>query len=226
MTNEEEKILEEILDEENDITLEEAAEEAEDLQEEGRAIEIPIERREDVDLDEILERLVLRGRLRGVPDPTMIQKHLDNFLAMICGATPVDSNVRNSTEYWLDQIAKAFGVPATLPHVEKIWENPDPTASFSQQNVDVDLSPFTSYIVICRYSNSAASAPVPACISLVSEGGNITANGSTAIVYRSYSVIATGLNFSAARERLYSDITTEADNNTRLIPIRIYGIKL
>ena len=44
----------------------------------------------------------------GDPEPadmTMIHKHLDNFLAMIAGETPVDSNVRNSTEYWLNRIA-------------------------------------------------------------------------------------------------------------------------
>lgn len=105
MTNEEEKILEEILDEGNDITLEEAAEEAEDLQEETQDEGRAIERREDADIDQILERPVLRGRLRDAADPNMIQKHVDNFLAKISGETPVDSNVRTSDEYWLNRIA-------------------------------------------------------------------------------------------------------------------------
>lgn len=43
----------------------------------------------------------------------MIQKHLDNFLAKIAGETPVDDEVRNSTEFWLNAIAVAFaGLPA------------------------------------------------------------------------------------------------------------------
>lgn len=39
----------------------------------------------------------------------MIQKHLDNFLAKIAGETPVDDEVRDSTEYWLNQIAEQGG---------------------------------------------------------------------------------------------------------------------
>lgn len=37
----------------------------------------------------------------------MIQKHVDNFLAKIAGETPVDDEVRDSTEYWLNEIANA-----------------------------------------------------------------------------------------------------------------------
>ena len=114
MTNEEEKILEEILDEENDITLEEAAEEAEDLQEETQdeVKEVREEIPDDVrlDPDEIRERPVMReGGLRDAADPNMIQKHLDNFLAKIAGETPVDDKPRNSTEYWLNKIAESGG---------------------------------------------------------------------------------------------------------------------
>ena len=42
-------------------------------------------------------------------DPNMIQKHLDNFLAALCGETPVDSNVRTSTEYWLKRLGDGEG---------------------------------------------------------------------------------------------------------------------
>ena len=51
-------------------------------------------------------------RALGDPEPAdmnMIHKHMDNFLAMIAGETPVDSNVRNSTEYWLKRIAESGG---------------------------------------------------------------------------------------------------------------------
>ena len=110
MTNEEEKILEE----ENDITLEDAAEEAEELQEETQdeVKEVREEISEDVrlDPDEIRERPVLRdGGLRDAGHPEMIQTHIDNFLAMIAGATPADSNVRNSHEFWLNEIYTKYG---------------------------------------------------------------------------------------------------------------------
>ena len=36
----------------------------------------------------------------------MIQKHEDNFLAKIAGETPIDDNPRNSTEFWLNEIAE------------------------------------------------------------------------------------------------------------------------
>lgn len=44
----------------------------------------------------------------------MIQKHEDNFLAKIAGgATPVDTNVRNSKEFWLNKIADWTGGKST-----------------------------------------------------------------------------------------------------------------
>ena len=107
MTNEEEKILEE-----EEVTLEEAAEEAEELQEEDKT-ETPEEEsaEEARDIREEIRELrqeldQLRGGLRGVGHPEMIQTHLDNFLAKIAGETPIDDNPRNTTEFWLNEIAK------------------------------------------------------------------------------------------------------------------------
>ena len=50
--------------------------------------------------------------LRDAPDPAdmnMIHKHVDNFLAKIAGETPIDENVRDSTEYWLKRLADGLG---------------------------------------------------------------------------------------------------------------------
>ena len=103
--SEEEKNLEEI-----DL-LKEAEESEEEIRE-----ETPEEEREPLtpeDLKDVRELLnevrELRGGLRGAADPNMIQKHLDNFLAALCGETPVDSNVRTSTEYWLKRLADGEG---------------------------------------------------------------------------------------------------------------------
>ena len=55
--------------------------------------------------------------LRDAPDPAdmnMIHKHVDNFLAKIAGETPIDENVRDSTEYWLKRIAENGGGGTTV----------------------------------------------------------------------------------------------------------------
>lgn len=50
---------------------------------------------------------VTKSPVKGAPQtPTMIHKHIDNFLAKIVGETPVDDNPRDSTEYWLNEIAE------------------------------------------------------------------------------------------------------------------------
>lgn len=114
--SEEEKNLEEI-----DL-LKEAEESEEEIRE-----ETPEEEREPLSpedlkdvrdlLDEVRE---LRGGLRGAADPNMIQKHLDNFLAALCGETPVDSNVRTSTEYWLKRLADGEGGSTKKIYVHNI----------------------------------------------------------------------------------------------------------
>lgn len=50
---------------------------------------------------------VTKSPVKGAPQtPTMIHKHIDNFLAKIVGETPVDDKPRNSTEFWLNEIAE------------------------------------------------------------------------------------------------------------------------
>ena len=50
---------------------------------------------------------VTKSPVKGAPQtPTMIHEHIDNFLAKIVGETPVDDKPRNSTEFWLNEIAE------------------------------------------------------------------------------------------------------------------------
>lgn len=44
----------------------------------------------------------------------MIQTHVDNFLAKIVGETPIDDKPRNSTEFWLNEIAENGGGGTTV----------------------------------------------------------------------------------------------------------------
>ena len=190
MTNEEEKILEE-----EEVTLEEAAEEADELQEEtqdeGRAIEIPVERREDVNLEDVLERQVLRGGLRGAADPNMIQKHIDNFLAMLCGETPVDSNVRTSAEYWLKRLATGEGAGST----KKIYRHTLLIANI--------FSGTYRFAISCSvFNNSSTALTKTTFLSYMSANGFVEASGN----FRTQSPVA---NFSIAgfiygTEKLYA----------------------
>lgn len=92
----------------------EQVEEVQDL------VEAPEEIKEVKEAVEEVKAPVLRGGLRGAADPNMIQKHIDNFLAMLCGETPVDSNVRTSAEYWLKRLATGEGAGST----KKIYIHP------------------------------------------------------------------------------------------------------
>lgn len=227
MTNEEEKILEE----ENDITLEEAAEEAEDLQEEaqdeGRAIEIPIERREDASLEEILERQVLRGGLRGVGHPEMIQKHLDNFLAAIAGETPVDTNVRTSTEFWLKMIADIFAGSVASGNIWKVnllWTNDSPTATMGEVTIPLDLSGYDLVMVIARYSNTGTSALQPPVFCALGDTASVNGVATTSVSYRTFTPTATGITFSIGRRCTYGE-TSATTASGAMIPYQIFGIK-
>ena len=59
------------------------------------------------DVKEIVPEV--KAPLRGISTPSMIHTHLDNFLAKLCGETPVDDDVRNSMEYWINELAEGNG---------------------------------------------------------------------------------------------------------------------
>lgn len=79
---------------------------------EEKVEEIPVDevKTEEKTLLDIAEEpaIKLAPAVPGAPN-NMIQKHVDNFLAKIAGETPVDDEVRDSTEYWLNKIAEAGG---------------------------------------------------------------------------------------------------------------------
>ena len=72
----------------------------------------------------------------------MIQKHEDNFLAKIAGgATPVDTNVRNSKEFWLDKIADwTSGKSTDDASTKKIYYHPIQFYNITNGNLNFVLS--------------------------------------------------------------------------------------
>lgn len=69
---------------------------------------------------------VTKSPVKGAPQtPTMIHEHIDNFLAKIVGETPIDDNPRDSTEYWLNEIADRIdGIQEEIddmPAQKELW---------------------------------------------------------------------------------------------------------
>lgn len=101
----------------------------------------------------------------------MIQKHEDNFLAKIAGgATPADTNVRNSKEFWLDKIADWTGGKSTDDaSTKKIYYHPIAIAKGSGTNdhyimsfVVIDNNPeaYTKDTLIAKIASFARIAPI------------------------------------------------------------------
>lgn len=88
-------------------TIDEAVEEQADEMKEFEPVAF-----DEVIKDEPVKESAPVLRALGDPEPAdmnMIHKHVDNFLAKIAGETPIDENVRDSTEYWLKRLAEGNG---------------------------------------------------------------------------------------------------------------------
>ena len=220
--SEKEKDIETIIDEieaENDVKIETGPETEDDVRE---AFEI---NKEDGPREALGAPLI---KAAGDPEPadmTMIHKHVDNFLAKIAGETPIDENVRDSTEYWLNRIAEAGGGASVgvYPRIKKLWTNPAPTASFDPQNVEIDLSKYSHIMVIAKFTASIASYTQSPVFCGVSEQGRISGYGQSLIAFRSFTSATTGITFTASTTLPYTDFVAVTDN-TYIIPVEIYGI--
>lgn len=91
----------------------------------------------------------------GDPDPAdmnMIHKHLDNFLAMLCGETPIDDNVRNSTEYWLKRLADGNG-----GSTKKIYIHPITIAGIVTNYIKINNTNATGRLSLMIFNNNPES---------------------------------------------------------------------
>lgn len=115
-------------------------------------------------------------RLRdgGDPDPAdmnMIHKHLDNFLAMLCGETPIDDNVRTSTEYWLKRLADGLGgsTKKIYLHPIDVYKSSGPLIRLTFLIFNNDATAFTKDTVIAFMkdlalaTNNNVSIPASGC---------------------------------------------------------------
>ena len=108
-----------------------------------------------------------------------------------------------------------------------LWENANPTSSFTAQTISLDLSEYTHLIIKVKLLDAGERA---FSFTLVKKDGSKTplvyANGGNAGVqlrYRNATAVDTGVNFTNAYYA--SGATAESVNNGVAIPIEIYGIK-
>ena len=103
--------------------------------------------------------------------------------------------------------------------IKLLWTNSSPTASFSPQTVNLDLSGFNLIGIRCRAASSRAPLPmhfVPNEVS--SEYGGIWAGGGTP-TGRLLRITESGVDFSSGYN------VDGSVNNAYMIPYQIYGIK-
>lgn len=101
----------------------------------------------------------------GDPEPAdmnMIHKHLDNFLAKIAGETPLDENVRDSTEYWLNRIAENMpsGGGSVYSHTIKTTDQQKACVTiFTTSDTQFTATTFAKWLYDRGYVNSNAMLP-------------------------------------------------------------------
>lgn len=110
-----------------------------------------------------------------------------------------------------------------------LWENPNPSATFAPQNINLNSDKYDLLLFIYKYDNNSSE-----CYSTtIPKGNNVRFDANIAISSGNYAVIrnrklvcTNATQYSV--EEAYSQNTNGArsTNNNALIPYKIYGIKL
>jgi len=122
-----------------------------------------------------------------------------------------------------DAIVEVNAKTSGLTRMTKLWENPSPTASFSEQTVALDLSDYDAVIVSAGYDNSSSHRNINCFTSFVGSSGTIDmTNYGASARQRTFDVATTGIRFTAT----YFNGSSSSIDNTTCIPLAIYGIKI
>ena len=109
--------------------------------------------------------------------------------------------------------------------LDSLWTNPASTSSFAAQDVSVDLDGYDLVAIKVRYTSSATSVIVPLMFYPVRDGQAyympINSNSSNLTGGRGFTYNATDktIQFTKAQYNAKTD-------NSHLIPLEIYGVKL
>lgn len=120
----------------------------------------------------------------------------------------------------------ASGKKFPFTRFDSLWTNPASTSSFAAQDVNVDLDGYDLVAIKVRYTNAATSVTVTLMLYPVRDGQEcymfLVSNSSNFTGGRNFTYNATDkiIHFTKAQ---YNTNTTD---NTHLIPLVIYGVKL
>ena len=111
---------------------------------------------------------------------------------------------------------------------ELLWTNPDPTATFAAQTINLDLSEYDSVRVLSRTNTTSNhrryfDCPVGNSQQIFSFG-SAGAGAATHLSNRSYTTSISGISFENSYYKNLTNTTVETDNFS-CIPVEIYGIK-
>lgn len=117
---------------------------------------------------------------------------------------------------------------AEMPPV-LVWENASSGSTFAAQTINVDLADFVAVDIEFRTTTQSGSRVVRRVYmgkqGILGEVINVTANGVYAsAVMRTAKVSETGVQFAAGYDKLVAN-TEAREDNTRVVPTRIYGIR-
>ena len=112
--------------------------------------------------------------------------------------------------------------------IDLVWTNPSPTSSFASQTVLIDLSSYNAVIVEFNYTDTSYGYTVIAVKNGLPMQANCITNILSAsignVVYRTAQMTSTGVLISDCYRKAFNATTVGTVDNTRMIPIRIYGI--
>lgn len=110
---------------------------------------------------------------------------------------------------------------------ELLWSNPNPTASFAPQTVDLDLSGYDEVEIKFNYSNASnIAASGKGKLNEIIRGCSINGTNTSGLyisgVFRDGTVTNNGITFTTGSFPRSGGFST---SNDYMIPIKIYGIK-
>lgn len=109
--------------------------------------------------------------------------------------------------------------------LDSLWTNPASTSSFAAQDVNVDLDGYDLVAIKLRYTSSATSVIVPLMFYPVRDGQAyympIISDSSNLTGGRGFTYNATDKTIQFTKGQYNAK-----EDNSRLIPLEIYGVKL
>lgn len=110
--------------------------------------------------------------------------------------------------------------------MKMLWQNASPASSFPSQTIKLGLSGYDFVCVLMKASTTAANSVVhfvkKGTSQNLEQSGNLALESATVVLYRNASVSGTGIVFGGG---CIKSTATFSSDNTRTIPLAIYGIK-